>query len=38
LADKAVFWLRDGERRYSMTLDLTDFEQGRLYKITMQIN
>lgn len=38
LAGKATLWLREGERRYRMQLDQTEFEPGRLYKITMQIN
>lgn len=37
LSNKATFWLRDSEKRYSMTLDQTTFEAGKLYKITMKI-
>ena len=33
----AIFWLRDGEKRYSMQLPQTTFESGKLYKITMNI-
>lgn len=34
---KAEFWLRDDEQRYKMVLDLTTFEQGKLYPITMKV-
>jgi hypothetical protein len=37
LASNATFWLRDGERRYSMQLDQTLFEPGKLYRIVMQV-
>lgn len=37
LTDKAVFWLRDDERRFKMTLDRTSFEQGKLYNIKMKV-
>lgn len=33
----ATFWLRDGEKRYSMELSQTTFEAGKLYKVTMTI-
>lgn len=38
LATPATFWLRDGEKRYSMTLVQTSFEAGKLYKVTMKVN
>jgi len=38
LIEKAVLWLRDGSRRYSMTLDRTTFEQGHLYNVKMKIS
>lgn len=37
LNENAIFWLRDGEKRYSMTLSQQTFEQGHLYKLTMKI-
>ena len=37
LKNKATIWLRDGEKRYSMQLDQTTFEAGKLYKVTMKI-
>ena len=37
LSNKATFWLRDGEKRYSMQLTQTTFEAGKLYKIKMTI-
>lgn len=37
LTKNAIFWLRDGEKRYNMTLPQTTFESGKLYKITMKI-
>jgi hypothetical protein len=37
LSKQATFWLRDGEKRYSMSLSQTSFEAGKLYKITMKI-
>lgn len=37
LNKNATIWLRDGEKRYSMTLSQQSFEQGHLYKITMKI-
>lgn len=37
LTDNAVFWLRDDERRFKMTLDRKKFVQGKLYKITMKV-
>lgn len=33
----AVFWLRDDVRRYKMVLARTQFEQGKLYPITMKL-
>ena len=38
LSNNATFWLRDGEKRYSMQLTQTTFEAGKLYKVTMKIN
>ena len=37
LKQAATFWLRDGEKRYSMTLSQTTFEAGKLYQVTMTI-
>ena len=37
LSKKATFWLRDGEKRYSMQLTQTTFEAGKLYKVKMMI-
>ncbi|MCR5270694.1 MAG: fimbrillin family protein [Prevotella sp.] len=37
LSDKATFWLRDGEKRYSMPLSQDVFEGGKLYQVTMKI-
>lgn len=37
LTKNATFWLRDGEKRYSMKLNQTTFEAGKLYKVTMKI-
>lgn len=37
LNGKATFWLRDGEKRYSMQLPLNEFKGGKLYQITMKI-
>ena len=37
LSNKATFWLRDGEKRYSMQLNQTTFEAGKLYKVKMTI-
>ena len=37
LSNKATFWLRDGEKRYSMQLTQTTFEAGKLYKVKMTI-
>ena len=38
LSQNATFWIRDGETRYSMEMDQTLFEPGKLYRITVQIN
>ena len=37
LTKHATFWLRDGEKRYSMPLSQTIFEAGKLYNVTMKI-
>ena len=37
LSKNPTFWLRDGEKRYSMTLSQTTFEAGKLYKVKMTI-
>lgn len=37
LTDKAVFWLRDGERRYSIALENKTFIEGNLYPITLKV-
>lgn len=34
---KAVVWLRDGERRFCKELDLVDFQQGKLYNVTIKL-
>ena len=33
----AVFWIRDGERRYSAPLSVTTFEEGKLYPVTVKL-
>ena len=33
LSENAVFWVRDGERRYSAKLEQTTFEEGVCYKV-----
>lgn len=38
LEQNANFWLRDGEKRYSMQLSQQKLEQGRLYRLIMKIN
>ncbi len=38
LSSAATFWLRDGEKRYSMTLNQTTFEAGKLYNVTMTLS
>ena len=37
LSKNPTFWLRDGEKRYSMQLNQTTFEAGKLYKVKMTI-
>lgn len=37
LTNNATFWLRDGERRYKMALERTEFVQGHLYNVTMKL-
>ena len=37
LSVKPVLWLRDDNRRYTMNLEQTEFQQGHLYKITMTV-
>jgi hypothetical protein len=37
LSKKPTFWLRDGEKRYSMQLIQTTFEAGKLYKAKLTI-
>lgn len=32
----AVFWIRDGERRYSVPLNLLKFEEGKCYNVTLR--
>lgn len=34
----AVIWLRDGAKRYSVTLDQLSFEEGKCYKQTIKIS
>lgn len=33
----AVFWIRDGERRYSAPLGVTTFEEGKQYPVTVTL-
>lgn len=37
LTANAVFWLRDGSRRYNVTLQNTTFEEGKLYPVTLKL-
>lgn len=38
-ADKnAIFWLRDGTKRYSVTLSQTKFEEGHCYKLNINVS
>ena len=37
LSTNAVFWIRDGEKRYSYTLGRTEFEQGKQYPVNITI-
>lgn len=37
LTDNPTFWLRDGDRRYSIQLDRTTFEEGKLYPVILSI-
>lgn len=37
LTNNAIFWLRDGERRYSVPLSQKNFESGILYKVTINV-
>ena len=37
LSAKAKFWIRDGVKRYSYTLDRTLFEQGKLYPVNISL-
>jgi hypothetical protein len=37
LSKNPTFWLRDGEKRYSMQMTQTTFEAGKLYKVKMTI-
>lgn len=36
LSEKAVFWLRDGSKRYSVALENKTFEEGKLYPVTLK--
>lgn len=38
LSDNATFWLRDGSRRFNVTLTNKTFEEGKLYPVTLKIN
>lgn len=38
LAEKAKFWIRDGEKRYSYTLDRQTFEQGKQYVVNITLS
>lgn len=35
LSTAATFWIRDGEQRYSYTLELLTFDQGKQYRVTL---
>ncbi len=37
LTDKAVVWVRDGEKKWSAELSQTSFEQGYLYNVTLTL-
>ena len=37
LTQKAVFWVRDGERRYSAKLSTTQFEEGKCYPVEVKL-
>lgn len=37
LTDEAVFWLRDGSKRYSIALDNKIFEEGKFYPVTLKL-
>lgn len=37
LTENAVFWLRDGEKRYSASLIWTEFKSGEMYPVTIKI-
>ena len=36
LEQKAVFWLREGQRRFSAPLETLSFEQGRAYPVVLK--
>lgn len=38
LPQKAVFWVRDGSKRYSVTLNQQTFVEGYLYNITLKLS
>ena len=37
LSSNAVFWVRDGEKRYSYQLNNKVFEQGKLYPVKIEL-
>lgn len=37
LSDNAIFWIRDGERRYSYKLTRKEFEQGKQYPVNIKL-
>lgn len=37
LEENAVFWLRDGSKRYSIALENKAFVEGKLYPITLKL-
>ena len=37
LTQAAVCWVRDGERRYSATLPVLTFEEGKVYPVTLTL-
>lgn len=37
LSQKAVFWLRDGSRRFTIPLERLSFAEGKLYNVTLKL-
>ncbi len=38
LTENAVFWLRDGSKRYSIALETKKFDEGKLYPVTLKLD